>query len=101
MLGEILAGLTNPATAETMLATVARPAMRERASQAAAEENIPAGDLIAGRVRHMLDHGSADLWVDLLGAMAGSPQPAAAAVDRILNTLFPDPVRVRITRKSA
>lgn len=100
MLGNILSHLTDPATAEAALAVVSEPELRHRIASAAAAESCPVGALVAGKVRHLLDHGGEDLWLDLLGAMSGSPQPGAVAINRIMAQAFPDPVRVRITRNA-
>ncbi len=98
MLGRILDGLTDPTTAETVLAVVGGPDIRSRIEQAAATGDSPVGELIAGKVRHLLDHGGEDVWLDLVATMSDTLQPGTAAVDRILARAFPDPVRVRITR---
>ena len=98
MLGDILASLTNPASAEEVLGVVAKGPVRDRINAAAAAEGHPVGDLVAAKVRHLLDHGSEEVWLDLVGVMANSPQPAAAAVERVLARAFPDPARTRITR---
>ena len=98
MLGDILIRLTDPATAETTLAVVGQPQLHDRIASAAAAESRPVGALVASKVRHLLDHGGEDLWLDLLGVMSASPQPGAVAVNRIITLAFPDPVRVRISR---
>ncbi|MFC4167161.1 hypothetical protein [Teichococcus aestuarii] len=101
MLGAILEGLTDPGRAEAFLAIVGPSALRERVGQAARAEGVAAGPLLAERIRHLVEHGGEEIWLDLMGAMAASPQPAAAAVERLLRQAFPDPVRVRITRVPA
>jgi hypothetical protein len=101
MLGEILEGLTDPAMAEEVLAVVAGPEMLGRIEQAAAADGVPVGSLVASKVRHLLDHGGEEIWLDLIGAMNGSLQPAAVGVERVLAHAFPDPVRVRLTRVDA
>ena len=101
MLGQILQGLTDATQAEAMLATVANPLMRDRIEHAATAAGVAVGALISGKLRHVLDHADEELWLDLLGAMANTPDPAAVAVDRILARTFPDPVRVRISRTAA
>lgn len=101
MLGDILAGLTDEAHAQAVAASVARPALLVRITGAAAAEGVPVGAFIASKVRHVVEHGGETLWLDLLGVMSGSPQPGAAAVERMLAHAFPDPVRVRITKKPA
>jgi hypothetical protein len=98
MLGDILGGLANPGSAQAVLAIVGNSHILDRVNQEAASEGIPLGELLAARVRHLLDHGSEEIWLDLMGVMANSPQPAAAAVERVLARAFPAPVRVRITR---
>jgi hypothetical protein len=101
MLGEILGGLADPARAEEVLSLVGRPEVRERVLGAAAADGVSAGAMVASRVRHLVEHGDEEIWLDLIGAMAGSPQPAVAAVERVLARAFPDPVRVRFTRRSS
>jgi len=98
MLGDILAGLTDAAVAADMLAAIGNATVLERVREGARTEGVAPGAFVASAVRHLLDHGGEDLWLDLLGRMSGSPQPGAAAVQAILARAFPDPVRVRITR---
>lgn len=100
MLGDILQQLTDPAAAEATLALLSEPVLHDRITAAAAAESRPIGTLVAGKIRHLLDHGDEALWLDLLAAMSASPQPGAAAVTRILALAFPDPVRVRITHRA-
>jgi hypothetical protein len=96
MLGDILKRLTNPDTAAEILASVGERRIVDRASQAAAGGGVPVGVLVAEKIRHMLDHGNEDVWLDLMGVMANSPRPAIAAIERMLARAFPDPMRVRI-----
>jgi hypothetical protein len=97
MLGDILNGLTNPDTAEAMLAVVGNPSIRDRIDAAAAAQGTTVGELVATKIRHLVDHGSEEIWLDLFGVMANAPQPAAAAIERLLASAFPDPARVRVT----
>ena len=101
MLGEILDGLTDPARAERVLSLVGQPPVSTRIHEEAARDGVAVGALLASRVRHLVEHGEEELWLDLVGAMAASPQPAAAAVERVLACAFPDPVRVRVTRRAS
>jgi hypothetical protein len=101
MLGEIIAGLTDATIAEDVATSVARPEIIERIRSAAASSDMPIGPVIANKVRHVIDHGGEDIWLDLVSQMSGSPQPGAAAVERVLAYAFPDPVRVRVTRRPA
>lgn len=98
MLGDILRGLTEAAQAEEVLSVVGGPEVQARVAQAAADEGVAAGALVASRVRHLVEHGGEEVWLDLVGAMANSPQPAAAAVERVLALAFPGAVQVRVTR---
>ena len=98
MLGDILGGLTEAASAEGVLAAVGSPEVLERMRRDAAAEGVPAGALVAARVRHMLDHAGEDIWLDLLGLMSGSPQPGAAALAAMLSRAFPAPIAIRITQ---
>ncbi|MGA3399521.1 MAG: hypothetical protein ABSC95_09900 [Acetobacteraceae bacterium] len=93
-----MGGLTNATMAEAVVAAVARPEIMERIRAAADAGGIPVGALVASKVRHLIDHGAEDIWLDLLGVMSGSPQPGAAAIERMMAHAFPDPVRVRIKR---
>ncbi|HQT79102.1 MAG TPA: hypothetical protein PLD10_18775 [Rhodopila sp.] len=101
MLGDIVGDLTAAETAETVVVAVGRPDTLARIRDAAAADGIPAGALIAAKVCHLLDHGTEEIWLDLLGLMRNSPQPGIAAVERLLDYAFPDPVRVRISRSHA
>src|SRR3954471_17479339 len=98
MLGDIIASLTNGETAVDTIRAICPQTILDRILAAAAHESVPPGALVAARVEHLIDHGGDDIWLDLVGVMAGSPQPGAAAVQRMLNYAFPDPVRVRIGR---
>jgi hypothetical protein len=101
MLGDILAGLTDAARAEGAAAAIAPAALLARITRAASEDGVPVGALIAEKVRQVVEHGGEALWLDLLGAMSGSPRPGATAAERVLAAAFPDPVRVRVTRQPA
>lgn len=89
MLGDVLNGLTDAASAEAILAAVGSPAVVEQARQDAAAEGIALGALVALKVRRMLDHAGEDVWLDLLGRMSNSPQPGAAVLEAILSRAFP------------
>ena len=98
MLGDIVAALTDTATAEEAMASVCAQSILIRIQAAAATDAVPVGSFVAGRIRHVIEHGGEDIWLDLVGVMAGSPQPGAAAVERMLAYAFPDPIRTRISR---
>lgn len=101
MLGEIVGGLTDAAMAEEVIAAIGKPEIVARIQAASEANGVPVGTLVASKVRHLVEHGSEDIWLDLIGAMSGSPQPGAAAIERMLSYAFPDPVRVRIKRSGA
>ncbi|MCW3476361.1 hypothetical protein [Limobrevibacterium gyesilva] len=98
MLGDILRGLTDSAEAEAVLAAVGDQGMLERIRQEAAAKGVTAGAWVAAAIRHLLDHGGEEVWLDLLGKMSGSPQPGAAAVQAVLAHAFPDPAKARVAR---
>lgn len=98
MLGEIIRGLTDPATAEEVVTAVGQAALVERVRDRAAAANCTVGGLVATRIGDLIERGAEELWIGLLGAMAATPQPAAAAVDRLLMAAFPDPHRVVVRR---
>lgn len=93
MLGTILDGLTNAVAAEAILAAISDEALLERVKHAADENGVTPGTYVAATVRHLLDHGSEDIWLDLVGKMANSPQPGAAALHCILARAFPAPAK--------
>jgi hypothetical protein len=99
MLGDILGGLTNAVAAAEILAAIGDAALLERVKTAADENDVTPGVYVAATVRHLLDHGSEEIWLDLVGKMANSPQPGAAALQAILARAFPAPVRVRTPMK--
>lgn len=101
MLGDILSGLTDAASAESILAAIGSPDVVERACRDAATEGVAVGALVAAKVRHMLDYAGEDVWLDLLGRMSGSPQPGAAALEAMLSRAFPGPVGACITQRPA
>lgn len=100
MLGAILGSLTNPTTAERAIAIVSRPETLERLKRAAAVDGVSVGALVASRLRHLVEHGDEDIWLDLLGTMSRSPQPGAAVIERMLARVFPDPARGCTTRRT-
>ena len=91
MLGKVLGALTNAATAEESLAMLGDDAMLNQVRQAAAAQGVTQGVLVAATVRHLIDHGDEEVWLDLVGKMANSPQPGAAALRAILARAFPAP----------
>ncbi len=95
MLGNILGGLTKAAVAEELLAAIADEALLERVKTAAVENDVTPGTYVAATVRHLLDHGHDEVWLDMIGKMANSPQPGATALQAILVRAFPAPVTVR------
>ncbi len=95
MLGNILGGLTNAAAAEELLAAIADEALLARVRAAADANDVAPGTYVAATVRHLLDHGSEEVWLDMVGKMANSPQPGAAALQAILLRAFPAPMSVR------
>ncbi|MDB5564965.1 MAG: uncharacterized protein JWP84_1531 [Tardiphaga sp.] len=97
MLGNILGGLTKAAAAEEFLTAIGDEALPERVKRAADENAVSPGTYVAATVRHLLDHGSEEIWLDLVGEMANSPQPGAAALQAILARAFPAPVESEIS----
>ncbi len=100
MLGEILHALTNPATAEDMLATIGKPDILARVKREASVEGVATGAFLAAKFRHILDHAGEDVWLDLLGLMSNSPEPGVAALNAMLSRAFPAPVGPRAARSS-
>ena len=93
MLGTILRNLTNPAEAEAALCALGNEEVVERVRRNAQAEGTTAGIFIARAVRHVLDHGGEELWLDLLGVMARTPEPGAAALGVICGSAWKtDPV---------
>ncbi len=91
MLGNILGGLTNAAAAEETLAAIGDAALLERVKGAADDNAVTPGTYVAAAVRHLLDHGGEEVWLDLVGKIANSPQLGAAALQAILACAFPAP----------
>ncbi len=91
MLGNILGGLTNATVAEELLSVIADEALLQRVKTEADKNSVSAGAYVAATVRHLLDHGSEEIWLDLVGRMANSPQPGTAALQAILARAFPAP----------
>ena len=89
MLGNILGGLTNAAAAEELLATLADEGLLLRVRRAADDNAVTPGAYVAATVRQLLDYGDEEVWLDLVGKMANSPQPGAAAFKAILARAFP------------
>ncbi len=89
MLGNILGGLTNPSAAEEVLAAIGDKALLERVKSAAATAGVGPGTFVASTVRHLIDHASDDVWLDLVGKMANSPRPGVVALQALLARAFP------------
>ncbi len=100
MLGDLLAALARPDHAAALLEQLAEPALLQRVKARAAQDGVSEGDCIAGTVRHMIEHADEALWLDMIGRMARSPQPGAAALQLILSRGFPDatPAQSRLER---
>jgi hypothetical protein len=90
MLGNILGHLTNATAAEQSLAAIADEALLERVKSGAAENGVSPGTYVSATVRHLLDYGDEEVWLDLIGKMANSPQPGAVALQAILARAFPE-----------
>lgn len=73
MLGQILGGLTNAAAAEELLSTLGDEALLLRVRRAAGDNDVTPGAYVAAAVRHLLDDGSDEVWLNLVGKMANSP----------------------------
>lgn len=101
MLGNILNGLTDAASAEDVLAGLCGSDVMERVRQDAAAEGIATGALVAAKVRHMLDYAEEDVWLDLLGRMSGAPQPGITMLEAMLARVFPNPIAPRIAGRSS
>jgi hypothetical protein len=99
MLGNILNGLTDAASAEEVLDGLCGSDVMERVRHDAAAEGIAAGALVAAKIRHMLDHAGEDVWLDLLGLMSSAPRPGVTALEAMLARVFPNPVAPRIARR--
>jgi len=89
MLGTILRSLTNPAEAEVALLELGDESVLERVRANARAEGTTAGAYAARAVRHVIDHAGEEVWLDLLGAMARTPQPGVAALGIILAKALP------------
>jgi hypothetical protein len=94
MLGTILRSLTNPAEAEAALLELGNAPVLERVRAGAQAEGTTAGAFAARAVRHVLDHAGEEIWLDLLGAMARTPEPGTATLGIILAKALPDPAGI-------
>jgi hypothetical protein len=101
MLGDILNRLTDAGSAESILAAVGSASVVERVRRNAAAEGSAVGTFVACKVRDVLDHAGEEIWLDLLGRMSGSPQPAAAALKAMLAHAFPDPIGTPVAWRSS
>jgi len=98
MLGIILRSLTNPAEAEAALLELGDAHILERVRAEAQAAGTTAGAFTARAVRHVLDHAGDEIWLDLLGAMARTPEPGAAALGIILGKALAEPAFDRCVR---
>lgn len=101
MLGSILGDLTNAAAAAETLAAIGDEDLLERVRSAAGDHAVTPGTYVAAAVRHLLDHGSEEVWLDLVGRMANSPQPGAAALRAILARAFPASAELKPSSRPA
>jgi len=90
MLGDILRRLTEPSETEAALLALGHSPVLARVRAGAQAEGTTAGAFAARAVRHVLDHAGEEVWLDLLGAMARTPEPGAAALAIILARALPD-----------
>lgn len=95
MLGDILRSLTNPAEAEAALLELGNAHLLERVHADAHAKGTTAGAFAARAVRHVLDHAGEEVWLELLGAMARTSEPGAAALGIILAKALPDSAGIR------
>ena len=84
MLGVILSKLTDPNEAEAALVALNDETIVSRLRACAEAENTTIGAFTARAVRRVLDRASEEIWLDLLGKMARTPEPGAAALAVIL-----------------
>lgn len=98
MLGDILGALTDAASAEEGLAAIGSLDVVERVRRGAAAEGVDVGAFVAATVRQMLDYAEEEVWLDLLGRMAGSPRPGVTALEVILVRAFPERVSASVAR---
>src|SRR5512136_1793204 len=91
MLGIVLRGLTDPTTAEAALSALGNRDILEQLRALADAEGASAGAVAARSVRHVLDHAGEEIWLEILGAMARTPEPGAAALAIILARALPKP----------
>jgi hypothetical protein len=97
VLGQIVGGLTNAATAGDVILAVGRPDIVESAQREAEDGRVTVGALVSSKIRHIVDHAGEELWLELLGAMSNSPQPGAAAIERLLVRAFPTTAKTSAT----
>ncbi len=95
MLGTVLRRLTDATLAEELLTAIGDEALPRRVENAAREAGVSPGVYVAAAVRHLLDHGGEEVWLDLIGRMANSPRPGVAALQAILAWAFPARVPLR------
>ena len=93
MLGNILQGLTDADVAEEMLAAIGDEALLARVESAAGAAGVDPGIFVAATVRHLIDRGGDELWLDLVGKMANSPQPGVVALQASLASAFRAPLK--------
>jgi hypothetical protein len=76
-----------------MQAVTVNDAVLRRVRADAEAEGITPGAFAARAVRHVLNYAGEEVWLDLLGVMARTPQPATAALGVILSKALLEPVQ--------
>lgn len=97
MLGDILHALTDPATAEDLLTAIGGADIVDQIRQEASVAGVGTGAFLAAKFRHVLDQAGDEVWLDLLGRMARSPEPGLVVLQAMLARTFPDPIATRAT----
>jgi hypothetical protein len=88
-LGCIIARLGDETFAEEALAALDDIVLLTRLRAAAAAAQEPLADFAAALVGHFLQHADAAAWLSLVTAAARAPDPAAAALHRMLSAALP------------
>ncbi|HQT64032.1 MAG: hypothetical protein B7Z75_13960 [Acidocella sp. 20-57-95] len=84
MLGMILSKLADPSQAEAALAALNDETILAQIKARAEGENTTVGEFTSRAVSRVLNQASEEIWLDLLGKMAGTPEPGTAALAVIL-----------------
>ena len=92
LLGDIIAGLEDDATADEALIALGDLALTARVADAAAREAMTRGEFVAACVGQFAANASDEAWVTVLGQMGRVEDPGRVLLRRALEAALDQPL---------